>query len=50
MGSPAPIFETISAYGAIYFQVPYEAPISGTANFIVTQASTGAVLQLGRSR
>jgi uncharacterized protein (TIGR03437 family) len=46
-GVAAPIFETSSAYGAIYFQVPYEAPISGTANFIVTQASTGAVLSVG---
>jgi uncharacterized protein (TIGR03437 family) len=47
-GTPAPIYETLSAYGAIYFQVPYEAPTSGTANFIVTQNSTGAVLAVGQ--
>jgi len=46
-GVAAPIFSTISAYGAIQFQVPYEAPTSGTANFIATQASTGAVLSVG---
>jgi uncharacterized protein (TIGR03437 family) len=46
-GVAAPIFATNSGYGAIYFQVPYEAPISGTANFIVTQNSTGAVLSVG---
>jgi uncharacterized protein (TIGR03437 family) len=46
-GVAAPIFATSSAYGAIYFQVPYEAPISGTANFIVTQVQTGAVLAVG---
>ena len=33
--------------GAIYFQVPYETPTSGTANFIVTQVSTGAILAVG---
>jgi len=43
----APIFLTNSSYGAIYFQVPYEAPTSGTATFMVTQASTGAVLGVG---
>ena len=47
-GTPAPIYQTISAYGAIYFQVPYEAPTSGTANFIVTQNSTGAVIAVGQ--
>jgi uncharacterized protein (TIGR03437 family) len=47
-GTAAPIYQTLSAYGAIYFQVPYEAPTSGTANFIVTQASTGAVLAVGQ--
>jgi uncharacterized protein (TIGR03437 family) len=46
-GTLAPIFASNSGYGAIYFQVPYEAPTSGTANFIVTQASTGAVLGVG---
>jgi uncharacterized protein (TIGR03437 family) len=47
-GTAAPIFRTLSAYGAIYFQVPYEAPTSGTANYIVTQNSTGAVLAVGQ--
>jgi uncharacterized protein (TIGR03437 family) len=46
-GVAAPIFGTLSAFGAIKFQVPYETPISGTANFIATQASTGAVLSVG---
>jgi uncharacterized protein (TIGR03437 family) len=46
-GVAAPIFRTTSAYGAIYFQVPYETPTSGSANFIVTQNSTGAVLGVG---
>src|ERR1700722_2667868 len=46
-GVAAPIFATNSGYGSISFQVPYEAPISGTANFIVSQASTGAVLAVG---
>lgn len=47
-GTAAPIFRTLSSYGAIYFQVPYEAPTSGTANFIITQNSTGAVLCVGQ--
>jgi uncharacterized protein (TIGR03437 family) len=46
-GTSAPIFATNSAYGAISFQVPQSAPTSGTANFIVTQVSTGAVLGVG---
>jgi uncharacterized protein (TIGR03437 family) len=46
-GVSAPIFRTSSAYGAIFFQVPYETPTSGNANFIVTQNSTGAVLGVG---
>ena len=46
-GVQAPIFLSSSAFGAIYFQVPYETPTSGTANFIVTQNSTGAVLDVG---
>jgi uncharacterized protein (TIGR03437 family) len=46
-GTLAPIFATIGAYGAIYFQVPQNAPTSGTATVIVTQASTGAVLSVG---
>jgi uncharacterized protein (TIGR03437 family) len=44
----APIYQTLSAYGAIYFQVPYETPTSGAASFIVTQNSTGAVLAVGQ--
>jgi uncharacterized protein (TIGR03437 family) len=47
-GVAAPIYATNSGYGAIYFQVPGAAPTSGTANFIVTQASTGAVLGVGQ--
>jgi uncharacterized protein (TIGR03437 family) len=47
-GTLAPIYQTLSAYGAIYFQVPYETPTSGTANYIVTQYSTGAVLAVGQ--
>ncbi len=46
-GVLAPLFATSSAYGAISFQVPYETPTSGTANFIVTRHSTGAVLSVG---
>jgi uncharacterized protein (TIGR03437 family) len=46
-GVAAPIFESNSGYGAIYFQVPNETPTSGLANFIVTQNSTGAVLDVG---
>lgn len=46
-GTLAPIFATNAAYGAISFQVPQNAPTSGTANFIVTQVSTGAVLGVG---
>jgi uncharacterized protein (TIGR03437 family) len=46
-GTKAPIFRTDNVYGAIYFQVPSNAPISGTANFIVTQFSTGAVICVG---
>jgi uncharacterized protein (TIGR03437 family) len=46
-GVPAPLFAVNSSYGAIYFQVPYETPTSGSANFIVTQVSTGAVLAVG---
>ncbi len=46
-GTAAPVFATNAGYGAIYIQVPYEAPTSGTANFIVTQASTGAILGVG---
>jgi len=46
-GVAAPLFATSSAYGSISFQVPFEAPISGTADFIVTQFSTGAVLAVG---
>ncbi|HVO96519.1 MAG TPA: hypothetical protein VMT15_00545 [Bryobacteraceae bacterium] len=46
-GTPAPVFATNAGYGAVYLQVPYEAPTSGTANFIITQASTGAILGVG---
>jgi uncharacterized protein (TIGR03437 family) len=46
-GTPAPIFATNSAYGAISLMVPQNAPTSGTANFIITQTSTGAVLGVG---
>jgi uncharacterized protein (TIGR03437 family) len=46
-GTPAPIFGTISGYGAIKMQVPQNAPTSGTASFMITQASTGAVLGVG---
>jgi uncharacterized protein (TIGR03437 family) len=46
-GVAAPIYATSSGYGAIYFQVPYETPTSGTVNVIVTQHSTGAVLSVG---
>jgi uncharacterized protein (TIGR03437 family) len=46
-GTPARIFNVLGSYGAIYFQVPYSAPTSGTADFMVTQASTGAVLGVG---
>jgi uncharacterized protein (TIGR03437 family) len=46
-GTPATLFRTTAAYGAIYFQVPSSAPTSGTASFIVTQVSTGAVLGVG---
>jgi uncharacterized protein (TIGR03437 family) len=46
-GVAAPIFATNGGYGSISFQVPYETPTSGTANFIVTQHSTGAVLGVG---
>jgi uncharacterized protein (TIGR03437 family) len=45
-GTPAPVFSTLSA-GAIYFQVPSNAPTSGTANFIVTNTG-GAVLAVGQ--
>jgi uncharacterized protein (TIGR03437 family) len=44
-GTAAPVFATVS--NAVYFQVPYEAPTSGTANFIITQNSTGAVIGVG---
>jgi uncharacterized protein (TIGR03437 family) len=44
----APIYATDAGYGAIYFQVPGTAPTSGMANFVVTQASTGAVLGVGQ--
>lgn len=46
-GTPAPIFATNSAYGAISMVVPQNAPTSGPANFIITEASTGAVLGVG---
>ena len=46
-GSPAPVFLTSSGYGAIYFQVPSNAPTSGTANFVVTNTA-GAVLAVGQ--
>ena len=46
-GTPAPIFATIGGYGAISFQVPNNAPTSGPATVIITQASTGAVLGVG---
>jgi uncharacterized protein (TIGR03437 family) len=47
-GTPAPIFATDSTYGSIYFQVPGAAPTSGTANYVVTEASTGAILGAGQ--
>jgi uncharacterized protein (TIGR03437 family) len=47
-GTLAPIFATNNNYGAVYFQVPSNAPTSGTANFVVTQVSTGAVLGVGQ--
>jgi uncharacterized protein (TIGR03437 family) len=46
-GQPAPVFGTISSYGAIYIQVPSNAPTSGLANFIVSNAS-GAVIGVGQ--
>ncbi len=46
-GQPAPIFNTISSYGAIYIQVPSNAPTSGFANFIVSNAA-GAVIGVGQ--
>ena len=46
-GTPAPIFATNSAYGAISIVVPQNAPTSGPGNFIITQVSTGAVLGVG---
>ncbi|HTB15767.1 MAG TPA: hypothetical protein VK752_29560 [Bryobacteraceae bacterium] len=46
-GTAAPIFATNGSYGSISFQVPYEAPTSGFANYIITQHSTGAVLGVG---
>jgi uncharacterized protein (TIGR03437 family) len=41
-GVPAPIY--FLAGGAISFQVPSSAPISGTASFVVQHASTGEIL------
>lgn len=46
-GTPAPVFNTISSYGAIYIQVPSNAPTSGFANFIVSNAA-GAVIGVGQ--
>ena len=46
-GQPAPIFNTNSSYGAIYFQVPSNAPTSGFANVIVSNAA-GAVIGVGQ--
>jgi uncharacterized protein (TIGR03437 family) len=46
-GTPAPIFNTISSYGAIYIQVPSNAPTSGFANVIVSNAA-GAVIGVGQ--
>ncbi len=46
-GTPAPIFTTISSYGAIYIQVPANAPTSGLASFIVSNAA-GAVIGVGQ--
>jgi len=43
----APLFRTDSGYGAIFFQVPYEVPTSGTANFTVTQNNNGAIIGVG---
>ncbi len=45
-GILAPIFATGS--GAIYFQMPGEAPTSGTVNVVVTDATTQAVLGVGQ--
>ena len=47
-GTPAPIYATNSTYGAIYFQVPSSAPTSGTATFIVTNATTQEILAVGQ--
>jgi uncharacterized protein (TIGR03437 family) len=51
-GTAAPIFYTgnncVGNVGAICIQVPFEAPTSGYANFVVSQASTGAILGVGQ--
>jgi uncharacterized protein (TIGR03437 family) len=47
-GTLAPIFATNASFGAIYFQVPGEAPTSGSATFIVTNATTNAILGVGQ--
>jgi uncharacterized protein (TIGR03437 family) len=41
---PAPIYSLNPAAGFIAFQVPFEAPTSGNATFIVTHQSTGEIL------
>lgn len=46
-GIQSPIFATNASFGAIYFQVPGEAPTSGSATFIVTNATTNAILGVG---
>ncbi len=46
-GTPAPVFLTLGSFGAVYFQVPSNAPTSGTADFVVSVASTGQILAVG---
>lgn len=43
-GIPAPIFRLDPVNESIDFQVPQSAPTSGTASFVATQVSTGAIL------
>jgi uncharacterized protein (TIGR03437 family) len=46
-GVPAPIYSMVPAAGYIAFQVPSMTPSSGTANFLLTNFSTGQILAAG---
>ncbi len=46
-GVPAPIYSMIPTAGYIAFQVPSMTPPSGTANFLLTNPSTGQILAAG---